>query len=327
MRVDPMTEPGDAIAIVGIGGLFAASDSPDQLWSIVLDGIDATSEVPARRWLIDPAEAFDRADRPGGPRLHDPRWIRGRSPLRPGRDRPGSRLARTAGPGLPPGPRRGEPGVARCANGTGRSRPRRRGVRQHRAADRDGLGPLARGSRWLPSKSGWACPTPATERDRAVERIPGRPAGRRGRDRAGIGRRGLHARRRLRLVALCPQAGRRRAAVRTGRCHDQRRGVAPRCALYPDGVLAASGALAPRPGRSARPSRRRAHRRRRGRDVRPQAAGRCLESRGPHLWDRGRDRPVQRRPRRPARSQIPRGSSGPCGWPTSRRAGAPATWT
>ena len=48
MRVDPMTEPGDAIAIVGIGGLFAASESPDQLWSILLDQLaDATGEVPA----------------------------------------------------------------------------------------------------------------------------------------------------------------------------------------------------------------------------------------------------------------------------------------
>ena len=60
MRVDPMTEPGDAIAIVGIGGFFASSESPDQLWSILRDGTDATGEVPARRWLIDPAEALDR---------------------------------------------------------------------------------------------------------------------------------------------------------------------------------------------------------------------------------------------------------------------------
>jgi acyl transferase domain-containing protein/3-hydroxymyristoyl/3-hydroxydecanoyl-(acyl carrier protein) dehydratase len=60
MPVDFMTEPEVAIAIVGIGGCFAGSHSPDQLWSILLDGRDATSEVPAGRWLVDPAEAFDQ---------------------------------------------------------------------------------------------------------------------------------------------------------------------------------------------------------------------------------------------------------------------------
>ena len=59
MPVDPMTETGEAIAIVGIGGFFAGSDGPDELWSIVREGIDATGEVPARRWLIDPSRAFD----------------------------------------------------------------------------------------------------------------------------------------------------------------------------------------------------------------------------------------------------------------------------
>jgi acyl transferase domain-containing protein/3-hydroxymyristoyl/3-hydroxydecanoyl-(acyl carrier protein) dehydratase len=60
MRGDPMTEPGDAIAIVGIGGFFAASGSPEQFWSILFQGTDATSEVPAGRWPIDPTEALDR---------------------------------------------------------------------------------------------------------------------------------------------------------------------------------------------------------------------------------------------------------------------------
>jgi acyl transferase domain-containing protein/3-hydroxymyristoyl/3-hydroxydecanoyl-(acyl carrier protein) dehydratase len=60
MRGDPMTEPGEDIAIVGVGGYFAASDSPDALWSIVRDAIDATGEVPGGRWLIDPVEALDR---------------------------------------------------------------------------------------------------------------------------------------------------------------------------------------------------------------------------------------------------------------------------
>ncbi|MGP0063708.1 MAG: beta-ketoacyl synthase N-terminal-like domain-containing protein, partial [Isosphaeraceae bacterium] len=54
-----MTEPGDPIAIVGIGGCFAASNSPDALWSILVDGIDVTGEVPRRRWPIEPEEALD----------------------------------------------------------------------------------------------------------------------------------------------------------------------------------------------------------------------------------------------------------------------------
>src|SRR5580692_9352350 len=59
MPSDHHTGRDDAIAIVGIGGLFAASDSPDRLWAHVVDGTDATSEVPPDRWLIDPAEAMD----------------------------------------------------------------------------------------------------------------------------------------------------------------------------------------------------------------------------------------------------------------------------
>jgi acyl transferase domain-containing protein/3-hydroxymyristoyl/3-hydroxydecanoyl-(acyl carrier protein) dehydratase len=59
MPVHPQTEPGDAVAIVGIGGIFAASGSPDQLWAHVRAGRDVTRDVPPDRWLIDPAEALD----------------------------------------------------------------------------------------------------------------------------------------------------------------------------------------------------------------------------------------------------------------------------
>ncbi len=59
MAVEPMSEPEVAIAIVGIGGCFAGANSADELWSILLDGKDATSEVPDGRWLIDPVEALD----------------------------------------------------------------------------------------------------------------------------------------------------------------------------------------------------------------------------------------------------------------------------
>ncbi len=58
MQVESMTE--HAVAIVGIGGCFAAAPSLDRLWSILREGRDVTSEVPTGRWLIDPAEAFDR---------------------------------------------------------------------------------------------------------------------------------------------------------------------------------------------------------------------------------------------------------------------------
>src|SRR5262245_20177985 len=52
-------EPADAIAIVGLGGLFPGAGTLDQLWANIRDGIDATSDVPHDRWLIDPSQAFD----------------------------------------------------------------------------------------------------------------------------------------------------------------------------------------------------------------------------------------------------------------------------
>ncbi len=43
----PAEEP---IAIVGIGCRFPGSDSPRAFWSLLKDGVDAVSEVPASRW-------------------------------------------------------------------------------------------------------------------------------------------------------------------------------------------------------------------------------------------------------------------------------------
>src|SRR5438552_4127478 len=60
MPADVPMEPGDAIAIVGIGGQFAGSATPERFWSNLVVGTDATSDVPSGRWLIDPAEALDR---------------------------------------------------------------------------------------------------------------------------------------------------------------------------------------------------------------------------------------------------------------------------
>ncbi len=52
--------PSDAaIAIVGFAGLFPGSATLEEFWDNIRNGVDSTSEVPAGRWQIDPAEAFD----------------------------------------------------------------------------------------------------------------------------------------------------------------------------------------------------------------------------------------------------------------------------
>jgi acyl transferase domain-containing protein/3-hydroxymyristoyl/3-hydroxydecanoyl-(acyl carrier protein) dehydratase len=52
---------GDRIAIVAMGGLFPAAPSPERLWEQILAGVDAAREVPPRRWLLDPHDAYDPA--------------------------------------------------------------------------------------------------------------------------------------------------------------------------------------------------------------------------------------------------------------------------
>jgi acyl transferase domain-containing protein/3-hydroxymyristoyl/3-hydroxydecanoyl-(acyl carrier protein) dehydratase len=52
-------QPDEAIAIVGIGGLFAGAETLDQFWANIRDGVDSTSEVAPSRWLIEPESAFD----------------------------------------------------------------------------------------------------------------------------------------------------------------------------------------------------------------------------------------------------------------------------
>jgi len=52
-------QPDDAIAIVGIGGMFPGALTLDQFWANVRDCVDATSDVPPGRWLIEPERAFD----------------------------------------------------------------------------------------------------------------------------------------------------------------------------------------------------------------------------------------------------------------------------
>ena len=46
--------PADAIAIVGIGGVFPGAASLAEFWQHVETGHDACREVPAGRWPLDP---------------------------------------------------------------------------------------------------------------------------------------------------------------------------------------------------------------------------------------------------------------------------------
>jgi acyl transferase domain-containing protein/3-hydroxymyristoyl/3-hydroxydecanoyl-(acyl carrier protein) dehydratase len=59
MPVDRNLEPQDAIAIVGMWGVFPGAPAPDRFWSNILQGIDATSAVPPGRWPVDSGKVFD----------------------------------------------------------------------------------------------------------------------------------------------------------------------------------------------------------------------------------------------------------------------------
>ena len=59
MPLQSNREPGDPIAIVGIGCLFPGCQSPAQLWERIQSGMCTTSDVPEGRWLIDASRALD----------------------------------------------------------------------------------------------------------------------------------------------------------------------------------------------------------------------------------------------------------------------------
>ena len=59
MPADSLAAPDEAIAIVGIAGLFPGSETLAEFWDNICRGVDSTTEVPEGRWLLDPAEAFD----------------------------------------------------------------------------------------------------------------------------------------------------------------------------------------------------------------------------------------------------------------------------
>ncbi len=48
----------ERVAIVGIGGVFAASPNLERFWQNVRDGVDTAREVPPGRWLLNPADVF-----------------------------------------------------------------------------------------------------------------------------------------------------------------------------------------------------------------------------------------------------------------------------
>lgn len=62
-----MLDPKPPVAIVGVGAIFPGAPDPERFWRLVESGLDATTEVPPHRWLLDPSRAFDptiaRADR------------------------------------------------------------------------------------------------------------------------------------------------------------------------------------------------------------------------------------------------------------------------
>ncbi len=221
MPVDRAMEPDGAIAIaiVGIGGLFPGAEHTRAVLGQRLRMRRRHERRACWRWLIDPAAGVRPANRPGGPCLLE---------------REG---ASSTGRGSMP---KGSTWTERCWNGwthsfISRSSPARQawrdartdrvgsppgrgGLRQYRLADRDRLGPVARVPG--PRLRGGAGRSPRRGRaGRAVERVSGRSAGGLGRPGAWAWGRGLHDRRGLRLIALRTQAGRRRAAGRTGRRH------------------------------------------------------------------------------------------------------------
>ena len=52
---------GDAspIAVVGMGGLFPNAPTLETYWRNIVGRVDATREVPAGRWSLDPRDLLD----------------------------------------------------------------------------------------------------------------------------------------------------------------------------------------------------------------------------------------------------------------------------
>ncbi len=305
MASDPNSIRG-AIAIVGMGGLFAGSDSPDRLWENVVASRDRTREVPRDRWLVDPSRALD-------PRIAQPDRVyttRGGFVDSVRFDPSGTRLAPALVESLDPMFHLALSAASQAWNDA-----------LPGDVDRGRTGVIL-GNILLPTLSASALAldilgdefarrigsaVPSVPSVRGPQRVPRRASGRD--HRPGFRPRGRrpHARRGLRLVALRNQAGLRRADRGAGRRHDRRRRLVPRLALHADGVLPATGLS---PSGRAMPLDGRAD----GLVV-GEGAGMfvlmrladALRARPSHpRSDRG-GRPVQRRPWRPdgARSRRP----------------------
>ena len=54
-----MIDPTERVAIVGIGGVFPGAPDPERFWANLAAGLDSSREVPAGRWTLDPADAYD----------------------------------------------------------------------------------------------------------------------------------------------------------------------------------------------------------------------------------------------------------------------------
>ena len=52
-----MAQPLD-IAIIGFGGVFPGAADLAEFWTNIEGGVDASAEVPASRWALDPNTAF-----------------------------------------------------------------------------------------------------------------------------------------------------------------------------------------------------------------------------------------------------------------------------
>jgi PfaB family protein len=59
MLAEVTTESSDPIAIVAMACVFPGCQTPEELWDLVLNRGDATTDPPPGRWLIDPARALD----------------------------------------------------------------------------------------------------------------------------------------------------------------------------------------------------------------------------------------------------------------------------
>jgi acyl transferase domain-containing protein/3-hydroxymyristoyl/3-hydroxydecanoyl-(acyl carrier protein) dehydratase len=59
MPVESTLEPQDAIAIVGMWGVFPGAPTPERLWANIVERVDATAEVPTGRWAVDPGMVYD----------------------------------------------------------------------------------------------------------------------------------------------------------------------------------------------------------------------------------------------------------------------------